>query len=358
MRDRSQFEVIKPEVRAVSAYTLRHFEADVKLDQNENPHEIPEELKRKIVDRVLRRDWGRYPEFVPRRIVQTLSEFTGWPGEGIVIGNGSNELISAAVTVTLGPGKTVAIPQPTFALYALMATASGATIREVRLKEADLSFDVEPLIEAARTSDVVIVCSPNSPTGCRLERSDAERLVGEARGLVIVDEAYHEFSGQTLFPLLEQFDNLLLLRTLSKAWSLAGLRFGYMMTSPEIAAEIHKVKLPYNVNIFTLAAAELIVEELRIEEPIRRLLGERERMQGELARRPGVETFPSHANFILIRTKFSARRVFDALYDAGVLVRDVSGYPMLDRCLRVSIGTSVENTRFLEALDRALEKLE
>ncbi len=357
MPDRSQSEVIKPEVRAVSAYTLTHFEAEVKLDQNENPYEIPEDLKRRIVDRALQRDWGRYPEFVPGKLLRTLARFTGWNADGILVGNGSNELISAAVTVTLGPGKRVAIPQPTFALYELMATAAGATIERVGLKEADFSFDVDKLLEAAQGSDVVIVCSPNSPTGSLLERSDAERLLSQARGLVIIDEAYHEFSGQTLFPLLEKFDNLLLLRTFSKAWSLAGLRFGYMMTSAAIATEVQKVKLPYNVNIFTLAAAELIAEEFDVEPPVRRLLAERSRLHGELDGRKGVEAFPSRANFILFRTQFPALQLFDALYELGVLVRDVSGYPMLEGCLRVSVGTPDENTRFLEALDRALETL-
>ncbi len=358
MPDRSPSEVIKPEVRAAAAYTLTHFEAEVKLDQNENPYEIPEDLKRRIVDRVLLRDWGRYPEFVPVPLIHALARYSGWTADGILVGNGSNELISAAVTVTLGPGKTVAIPQPTFALYELMAKVAGATIQSVPLKAADMSFDVEELVQAARTSDVVIVCSPNSPTGSLLRKTDARRLLSEARGLVIIDEAYHEFSGQTLLPLLEEHDNLLLLRTLSKAWSLAGIRFGYMLTSAAIAAEIQKVKLPYNVNIFTLVAAELIVGELGVEEPVRKLVTARDRLAAELTGREGVVAYPSQANFILFRTRFVARRLFDALYEFGVLVRDVSRYPMLERCLRVSVGTAEENTRFLEALDRALETLE
>lgn len=357
MPDRSPYEIIKPQVRAATAYTLAHHDADVKLDQNENPYEIPEALKRRIVDRVLERNWGRYPEFVPGRLIRTLARFTGWHEAGILVGNGSNELIGVAVSVTLGPGKSVVIPQPTFALYALMANATGATIRNVPLK-ADLSFDTEGLVEAARTSDVVIVCTPNSPTGSLLDRSDAERLLSEARGLVIVDEAYHEFSGQSLFPLLEKFNNLILLRTLSKAWSLAGLRFGYMMASTEIASEIQKVKLPYNVNVFTLAAAEMILEEQPIDESVAKILSERKRLEQALGERHEIEAFPSSTNFILFRTRFEARRLFEALYDRGVLVRDVSGYPMLAGCLRVTVGTPDENLQFLEALDRALETLE
>jgi histidinol-phosphate aminotransferase len=357
MPDRSPYEVIKPQVRAASAYTLKHFESEVKLDQNESPYEIPETLKRRIVERVLARAWSRYPEFAPVQLVKRLARFTGWEETGILIGNGSNELISAAVTATLGPDKSVAIPEPTFALYGLMAAAAGATIRRIPLKQADFAFDVEALIQASRISDVVILCSPNSPTGSLLKKADAERLLTEARGLVIVDEAYHEFSGQTLFPLLRKFENLLLLRTLSKAWSLAGLRFGYMMSSPEITREIEKVKLPYNVNIFTLGAAELSLEELSLDGPVQRILRDRDQLYEALTGRPDVEVFPSHANFLLFRTRFPAERLFEALYERGVLVRDVSGYPMLDGCLRVSVGTPEENGRFLEALDRALETL-
>ena len=358
MPDRSQFEVIKPEVRAASAYRLEHFDADVKLDQNENPYELPDGLKQDVVRRVLESQWGRYPEFAPEGVIEALSRFAGWPKEGILVGNGSNELINAALTVTLHPAARVAIPQPTFTLYKLMSTTLGATIDEVFLNEHNLSFDVDALIAAAKEADVLILCSPNNPTGSLLELSDAARIIENARGLVILDEAYHEFSGKNAMELLRRFDNLILLRTFSKAMAMAGLRFGYLLTRPEIAAEINKAKLPYSVNIFTLVAAQAVLERTDVlDEAIRALVEERERMFGELAGRPGVQAFPSRANFILIKTPFPARRVFDALYAEGILVRDVSHYPLLDRALRVSIGKPDENTRFLSTLDRVLETL-
>src|SRR5437899_8421194 len=123
MRDLSPSDVIKPEVRGLTAYTLKHFDADVKLDQNENPYELPADLKREVVDRVLRRPWGRYPEFGPAAVIHSLAKFTGWPSEGILVGNGSNELIQASLTVTLGPGRKFAGPQPTCTLYKVTATA-------------------------------------------------------------------------------------------------------------------------------------------------------------------------------------------------------------------------------------------
>jgi histidinol-phosphate aminotransferase len=356
MPNPSQYDVIKPEVRGLSAYTLKHFDADVKVDQNENPYELPPDLKREVVERVLRRPWGRYPEFVPASLIRTLAKFTGWHEEGILVGNGSNELIQASLIVTLGPGRRLAVPQPTFTLYKLMATTLQAQVNEVFLDPERLTFDVDKLLEAARTADVVVVCSPNNPTGNLFEREALVTLLKNAKGLVLLDEAYHEFSGQTAYSLLPDHRNLVVLRTFSKAMAMAGLRFGYMMAHPEIAREVHKSKLPYNVNIFTLAAAELVIERhAALNQGIATLIRERDRIFEELQKKPAVRAFPSKANFILMKTAKPARRLFDALYSKGVLVRDVSSYPLLDRCLRISIGTPEENDRFLLALDQALE---
>jgi len=356
MRDLSPSDVIKPEVRGLTAYTLKHFDADVKLDQNENPYELPADLKREIVDRILRRPWGRYPEFVPSGVIKTLSKFTGWTEDGILVGNGSNELIQASLSVTLGPGRRLAVPQPTFTLYKLMATTLQADIDQVMLDEDTLAFNVDKLVAASRTADVVVVCTPNNPTGNLLEHEALTAVLKNAKGLVVVDEAYHEFSGQTALPLLREHRNLVVLRTFSKAMATAGLRFGYMMAHPEIAREVYKSKLPYNVNIFTLTAAEVIIEKHDVlRRGIANLIQERDRVFAELQNRTAVRAFASRANFILIRTAKPARELFEAIYSHGVLIRDVSAYPLLERCLRISIGTPEENNRCLAALDRVLE---
>jgi histidinol-phosphate aminotransferase len=358
MPGRSQFEAIRPEVLGVSAYTLEPLEAAVKLDQNENPFELPDAIKRGIVERVLALGWNRYPEFVPVGLIDALSRFTGWTVKGIVVGNGSNELIQAALMITLGPGRTITIPQPTFTLYGLMATTLGATVRNVPLNH-DMTFDVEALSAAASDSEVVVLCSPNNPTGTVLALEDVARIAESANGLVILDEAYHEFSGGSACSLLERHDNVMLLRTFSKAMAMAGLRFGYMLTNPEIAAEIVKAKLPYNVNIFTIAAVQTVLDNPGImDESVQAVIVERSRMEAALAALAGVETFPSEANFILIRTRHPARRIFDALYRKGVLVRDVSRYPQLERALRVTVGTPEENDRFMAALAWILETFE
>ncbi len=193
-------------------------------------------------------------------MIQALAKHTGWTEDGILAGNGSNELIQAALLVTLGPGRTVAIPQPTFTLYKLQASIMQANIVTVPLKPADLSYDVDALIKAAESADVVVICSPNNPTGSLLAAADLQRVLDKAKGIVLLDEAYHEFSGQSAFGLLKDNPNLVITRTFSKALSMAGMRFGYMLAHPEVAREVHKAKLPYNVNIFTLTAAQLAIE--------------------------------------------------------------------------------------------------
>jgi histidinol-phosphate aminotransferase len=356
MQDRSPSDVIKPEVRRLSAYTLKHVKADVKLDQNENPYELPHELKEEVVRRVLARPWGRYPEFVPHSTTRAIAKFTGWTEDGILIGNGSNELIMAGLSVILGNNRKEVIPQPTFTLYKLLSSVFEANTVTVPLNASDFTFNVDALEAEARDAAVTVICSPNNPTGALLPAVELERILKATRGLVFLDEAYHEFSGQTALNLLPAHSNLIVLRTFSKAMSMAGLRFGYLMAHPEIAKEIHKAKLPYNVNVFTLAAAELVLERPAVmREAIQTLVAERQRVLAEVRKRPGVEAFDSCANFFLIRTAKNARALFDSLYDQGVLVRDVSSYPMLERVLRVSVGKPEENNRFLHALDRALE---
>jgi histidinol-phosphate aminotransferase len=355
MPDRSLSDVVKPAVRELSRYTLKHIAAAVKLDQNENGYELPDTLKREIAERVLERPWARYPEFVPVAITKALAKFTGWSEEGILVGNGSNELIQAVLAVTLGPGRTIAIPQPTFTLYKLMSRVLEANVNEVFLNPDDMTFDTDKLATAAREADVLAICSPNNPTGTLLAKDDLAHLLRNTKGWVMLDEAYHEFSGQTVFSLLRDHRNLVVLRTFSKAMSMAGLRFGYMMADPEIVREVHKAKLPYNVNIFTLTAAETVIERRSVlDEAIAKIVAERDRLIAELRTRPRVKVFSSRANFILMKTSRPTRELFDGLYSEGVLVRDVSSYPLLDKAFRVSVGRPEENDRFLAALDKTL----
>jgi histidinol-phosphate aminotransferase len=345
---------IKPRVRALKAYTLKPDRGAVKLNQNENPWGVPEAVRAETLRRMGRREWARYPDFVPAALHEKLAAFAGWRADGVVAGNGSNELIQATLMVTIGEGRRVLISEPTFALYRQVATVLGGEVLSVPLNDA-LGFDVDALLETIGRDepDVVILCSPNNPTGCRINEDELERLLTSTRGIVVIDEAYFEFSGRTVAPLLERHANLAVFRTFSKAMALAGLRVGYLLAAPELAREVSKAVLPYNLNAFSQTAAEVSVElyETELRPTVGRVVAERERLFTELQNIEGLTPVRSHANFMVVRSGVEPRRVYDELLARhGVLIRDVSGYPMLEGYFRVSVGTPDENGRLLAGL--------
>jgi histidinol-phosphate aminotransferase len=354
---------VKPAVRGLAAYTVALPRAPVKLNQNENPWDLPEAAKRRVLERVLARSWSRYPDLVPRDLLDGLARHSGWRPDGILVGNGSNEAIEALLRVTVGPGTRVLISEPTFTLYALLARVLGGELVDVPMRRAAgtpsrFVYDVGGILAARRASavPVTIVCSPNNPTGTSLETADVERLCADADGLVVIDEAYHEFAAATVVPLLERHPNLIVLRTFSKALALAGLRVGYLLASPGIVREIEKARLPYNLNVFSEAAAVAALDEKEaLAASVHRLVAERERLLARLADVPGVRAYASDANFFLVECLSSdPKAVFSAMLRREVLVRDVTSYPMLERCLRVTVGTEAENDAFLHALGTAV----
>jgi histidinol-phosphate aminotransferase len=350
---------IKPSVRSIAAYTLAAREAVVKINQNENPYDVPEGFKRRVLDLALSRPWSRYPDFDPKELVERLAKFSGWKADGILAGNGSNELIEALLLVTVGAGTRVIIPEPTFTLYALLTKILGGEAIRVALGP-ELEYVPEELRKVRRelAAPITIVCSPNNPTGGILPAEEVSRLCEDADGLVVVDEAYHEFSGQSVVPLLERHPNLIVLRTFSKAMALAGLRLGYLLASPEIVREVNKARLPYNLNFFSQAVATAALDDWdSLRGNVDKIVASREDLLYRLYRVPGVRPFPSKANFILLELlEADPKTVFEAVYRRGVLVRDVTSYPRLQRCLRVSVGSEPENEAFLSALRHALEE--
>ena len=223
-----------------------------------------------------------------------------------------------------------------------------------------MTYNVDALIGRAEEAGarILIICTPNNPTGTILEEEDLKRILDEFSGYVLLDEAYFEFCGRTGLRFLQSCPRLIIARTFSKAMGMAGLRVGYLMAQPELAAQIAKAKLPYSVNQFSLTAAQVALDNLhRFRPSIEAILKERGRLGDELKRVPGIKVFPTEANFFLIEVPCSPRAVFDSLYEKGILVRDVSTYPMLSRCLRVSVGTPEENDRFLVALRASLEQI-
>ena len=350
---RKSLDRIKPEVRALRAYALSPDRASVKINQNENPWDAPARIKQETLRRLGAREWSRYPAFVPASLHEQLAEFAGWMSDGIIAGNGSNELIQALLMVTVGLGKRVLISEPTFALYRQISTVLGGDVISVPLT-AELSYDVEALQAAVRdlNPDVTIICSPNNPTGCVLSDDDLCGLLKTKEGLVVVDEAYHEFAEHSVVPLLREHKNLVVLRTFSKAMAMAALRVGYLLAAPELAREISKAVLPYNLNAISQTAAEVAIEmyEEELRPLVQRIIGERERLYGELSKVDGLTPLRSQGNFIVVRSRVDPKRVFAELLTRDILIRDVSRYPMLSEYFRVSVGTPEENGLLLQAL--------
>lgn len=358
----SPLDKIKPQVREIAPYTLAEYEYDVKLNQNENPFDVPGDVKEELLDFARQRDWARYPDFVQHRFAEKLAEHTGWKPEGILVGNGSNELIQAALLVTMGPGAKIALSVPTFTLYKLMSTILGAEVIEIPLKRGEqvFLFDVEALrrVVADQRPEVLIICSPNNPTGNRMSVRDIEGLVDLSDGLVIVDEAYFHFSDATCLPLLSRYDNLIIMRTFSKAFGLAGLRVGYAMGAPALMAEVFKAKLPYNLNFFSQEAAIRLLDQWDVlAERVGCVKAQRKLLYEGLGHIGGVTAYRSHANFVLFETPHPPQEVFAKLAERRILVRDVSRYPLLGQALRVSVGTAEENQRFLAALAEVMDAL-
>jgi len=222
------------------------------------------------------------------------------------------------------------------------------------LLNVDLSYDATALRDAVLDvkPEVTVVCSPNNPTGCVLNDDDLRLLLESTNGLVVVDEAYHEFAEHSVVPLLSEHDNLVVLRTFSKAMAMAGLRAGYLLAAPELTSEIGKAVLPYNLNVISRTAAEVAVEmyEDELRPLVWKIIAERERLYEALGRISGLTPVRSRANFILVRSAIDPKQIFGELINRNILIRDVSGYPMLSEYFRLSVGTPEENDLLLEAL--------
>ena len=347
-------DIIKPAVRALRAYTLSPHRASVKINQNENPWDAPAEIKEEVLRRFAARQWSRYPDFIPVTLQEQLARFANWKPDGVLVGNGSNELIQALLMVTVGPNTRVLISEPTFALYRQVATVLGGEVESVLLTP-ELIYDTAALLKSIeeRRPDVTIICSPNNPTGCLIQAADLRRLLEASNGLVVIDEAYHEFARQSVVPLLNEYENLVVLRTFSKAMAFAALRMGYLLAAPELVREIRKALLPYNLNAFSQLAAEIAIEGYTslLGPTVNAIIEERERLYAAVSRVKGLSPVPSKGNFMVVRSEKNPKQIFDELLKRDILVRDVSNYPMLQDYFRFSVGTPAENDRLLSALN-------
>jgi len=347
----------RPELEDISAYDAKDVRAEVRLSANENPHNLPHELLDKLADRV-RSDieFNRYPDPLCGHLRSLIAEANGLEPTNILVGNGGDELILDLVLAWGGPGRALADLPPTFSMYGIDARMTGTAVIEVP-RLPDFSVDAEALmgVVAERDPDIVVISNPNNPTGTMVPETVLIDLLNATDALVLVDEAYFEFSRQTARPHMERHPNLVILRTFSKAFSLAGLRAGYLLAHEDVVRELTKVRQPYSVNRFTQVAAALTFRERVVfEAGIRETLRFRDRLVHGLGALSDVEVFPSEANYVLFRVQHASAVWRDLLHDHSVLVRDFSRTPGLEDCLRVTVGSEAEVERFLAAMEEIM----
>lgn len=342
--------LLRPDLRDLVPYTVPHYPGYIKLDANENPYDFAPEVLAAVVRRLSGQIFTRYPDPEATELRRRIAAYTGMAPENILAGNGSDELI-LNLFLSFGGGGRVVITPPTFSMYAIHSRIAGAAVAAVARRE-DFSLDLAALLREARVpgTRVVVVCSPNNPTGNTVPREAVEALAAEAAGLVLLDEAYAEFAGESCCDLVRRYPRLVVLRTFSKAFGLAGLRVGYLVADPAVIAGLLKVKQPFNLNSFSQLAAVTVLEyQPLFRQRMEEIIANREELYRRMKQIGGVEVFPSRANFILFRTPLPAAKVYAGLLARRVLIRNVAG-PGLERCLRVTVGTPAENEAFLQAL--------
>ena len=346
---------VRPEVRALTAYHVAKADGKIKLDANESPYALPDALRTKLGAALATIPLNRYPDGVADAVKAALRKAHALPEDvGLVLGNGSDELLQLITTTVVKPGAAIVAPDPTFVMYRLYATYAGARYVPVSLR-ADLSLDTGAMLAAIEREQPALVwlASPNNPTGTQFDVHDVERVVRATPGLAVVDEAYFAFAPHSFLSRVLEFPNLVVVRTLSKI-GMAGLRLGYAVSHRAWTDEIDKVRSPYNLNSLTQAAAQWLLADDRVfDEHTTAIRAERARVMAALARIPGVAVFDSAANFFVARFS-DGPATFAKLEVAGILVKNVHGWhPLLANCLRITVGTPAENDALLAALGQS-----
>lgn len=348
----------RPELDELVAYDAKEVRAEVVLASNENPNNLPAEITTKLSGRLAEFKFNRYPDPTANELRKLIAEANGLDVENVLVGNGGDEIIFNLLVAWGGPGRKILDMPPTFSMYGIDAQVTGTEVVRIPRRE---DFTIDETAVLARVAegdiDIVVVANPNNPTGGLANESFLIELLKSTDAIVMVDEAYFEFSRHTMRPHMTRYPNLVLLRTFSKAFSMAGLRVGYFLAQPEVVQAFMKVRQPYSVDSFSQWVAQTVYRERMVfEQGIRDIVNGRDRLTKELGALEGVEVFPSEANFVLFRVEHAAALWRDMLHNHSVLIRDFSRARGLENCLRVTVGTEEENRRFMAAMTDCLKQ--
>lgn len=342
----------RSELDRLIPYDAKEVKADIIMSANENPYNMPAELQERISSHLSRFQFNRYPDATAPRLRNLIAEANGLDPENVLIANGGDEIIMNLFLTWGGKGRRFMNFPPTFAMYENDALATGTEVVSIP-RRPDFSLDEEAIMKRLSEGDIdlIIVTNPNNPTGNLMNDAFLIDMLKATDALVCVDEAYFEFSRTTMRPLLERFENLVILRTFSKAFSLASLRVGYLLASNEVVQTFKKVRQPYSVSAFSQWAAQVVYRDRALfENAIEEIVYERDCLIEEMRAIEGVQVFESQSNYILFKVNHASRVWRELLHEYSILIRDVSREEGLENCLRVSVGTPEQNDAFLKAL--------
>jgi len=355
-------ELVRKEVLELSLYKAEQTlnERTVKLDLNENFTVESDALRKLLFDACQEIDVRRYPPPYGDFVIKSLSSFLGFSESKISVGNGGDEILDLIMKIFAERNSKVLLVEPTFPMYTYFIKLYGSRKVAVLLKP-NFELDVDRVLEKTdKETSLLFICSPNNPTGNQFKKGDVEKILQEFKGVVVVDETYVDFAKYTVVDWVGDFDNLIVLRTFSKAFGLAGIRFGYLVSNKSIVEYVKRVTNPFNVNTVTQRLITLALQNWKyFKERIQFVTEEREWLRSNLAKIDGVTPYPSDTNFILFKItkdKLSSSTITKRLKIRNVLVKDMGKMPLLNNCIRVTVGTHSMNKTFLSSLKEALEE--
>jgi len=359
-------ELVQKEVRDLSCYEVKTIlgqkneEKIVKMNLNENFAMPNETIEKLLLDACRSIDVRAYPPPRGSMAIKAISSFLGFSESEISVANGADEIMDLLMKVFVRKGSKVMVVEPSFPMYTFFAQLYGGSKVTVML-EPDFSLDVDAILKKAdKDTRLLFVCSPNNPTGNQFRKANIKRLLQEFNGVVVMDEAYADFAPYSVINWIKDYDNLAVLRSFSKAFGLAGLRLGYLVSNKSIVKYVQRVVGPFNVNSVTQQTIALALEKWSyFEQQINFVINEREWLMENLTQIDGVTPYPSDANFILFKVtkeNLTSAIVTERLENRNVLVKDRGHLPLLENCIRVTVGTRNMNETFLSALKETLEE--
>jgi histidinol-phosphate aminotransferase len=347
----------RPGLEKIKPYSVEEKEWDSKLDANESPNNLPPLVHERVMNQLEYLAFNRYPDIGMRDLRALIAEAFNTTVPNTLVGNGSSEILLALCQTFGGPGRSIVFPVPSFSMYGIYTQLTDSQAVPVELNE-DFSLSPAKVVQAAEQTDakLIILCNPNNPTGSIIPMDDIEYIVSKVKCPVVVDEAYYEFYGQSAVALMGKYDHLIVARTLSKAYGLAATRVGYMLANTDIVSMADRVMMPYHMNALSLITAQ-VVYQMRDEfmPIIGQTIAERERLADLLRGVPNVTVYPSETNFILLKTA-KAQELSAYLSGKNIGIRDFSRAPYLTNCIRVTVGTPLENDNLYKAIGEFMKE--